>query len=128
MPPTDVGLFVLRSISDVTYLPTPEGKVVQSGPQPIADRPMQTPPLDPDVADTAPTGSILTPYDIEHTVTYMRLLDAAADEADWREVARIVLHLDPDREPDRARLAFETHLERAKWIARYGYRQLLRGA
>ena len=64
------------------------------------------------------------PYDVEHAVTYMRLLDADADEADWREVARIVLHIDSDREPDRARLAFETHLERA-W---HGYRQLLRGA
>lgn len=95
---------------------------------------MQTPPLDPDVADTTPTASILTPYDIENAVTYVRLLDAAAEEADWREVARIVLHLDPHREPNRARLAFETHLERAKWISRpkwisrHGYRQLFRGA
>jgi hypothetical protein len=30
--------------------------------------------------------------------------------ADWREVARIVLHIDPDREPVRARRAFESHL------------------
>jgi hypothetical protein len=27
-----------------------------------------------------------------------------------REVARIVLRIDPDREPDRAREAFESHL------------------
>jgi len=32
-----------------------------------------------------------------------------------REVARIVLNIDPDREPDRARQAFESHLARAKW-------------
>lgn len=46
---------------------------------------MQKPPLDPDVADTAPTDSILTPYDHEHAVTYLRLLDADAEGADWRE-------------------------------------------
>jgi hypothetical protein len=43
----------------------------------------------------------------------MRLLDADAEGADWREVARIVPHIDPDREPDRARQAFESHLARA---------------
>jgi type VI secretion system activator RovC-like protein len=88
---------------------------------------MQTPPLDPDVADTAPTDSVLTVYDEEHAVTYMRLLDADADAADWREVARIVLHIDPDREPDRARKAFDSHMARAKWISEHGYRYLLRG-
>ncbi len=56
---------------------------------------MQKPPLDPDVADAAPTDLMLTPYDHEHTVTYLRLLDADAEGADWQEVARIVLHIDP---------------------------------
>ena len=64
---------------------------------------MQKPPLDPDVADVAPTNSALTDYDKEHLVTYLRLLDADAEGADWREVARIVLHIDPEHEPDRAR-------------------------
>ena len=67
--------------------------------------PIQEPPLDPDVADMAPSVPTLTGYDQEHLVTYLRLLDAAAEGADWREVARIVLHIDPDREPDRARHA-----------------------
>ncbi|CAM5272825.1 hypothetical protein ATER59S_00110 [Aquamicrobium terrae] len=60
------------------------------------------PPLDPNVADEAPKTPILTGYDEEHFVTYLRLLDAAAEDADWREVARVVLHMDPDREPNRA--------------------------
>lgn len=88
---------------------------------------MQNPPLDPDVADTAPTDAALTAYDEQHLVTYLRLLDADADEADWREVARIVLHIDPVREPDRARTAFDSHLARAQWMAASGYRHLLRG-
>ena len=83
-------------------------------------------PLEPDVADVAPTGSVLTDYDVEHAITYLRLLHAAEDEADWREVAHIVLRIDPDRENDRARLSFDTHLERARWMSSHGYRQLLR--
>jgi hypothetical protein len=69
---------------------------------------MQKPPLDPDVADTAPSDSVLTIYDEEHVITYLRLLDADAVGADWSEVARIVLHLDPQHEPDRARRAFDS--------------------
>jgi len=77
---------------------------------------MQKPPLDPDVADTAPSDSVLTAYDEDHLLTYLRLLDADAEDADWREVARLVLHLDPAHEPDRARRAFQSHLSRAKWM------------
>ncbi|MFZ2157040.1 MAG: DUF2285 domain-containing protein [Bradyrhizobium sp.] len=88
---------------------------------------MRNPPLDPDVANVAPTDPALTGYDQEHLVTYLRLLDADAEGADWREVARIVLHIDPDREPDRARHAFDSHLARAKWMTEHGYRDLLRG-
>ena len=88
---------------------------------------MRMPPLDPDVADTAPSDSVLTVYDEQHIVTYLRLLDADAEGADWRDVARIVLNLDPEREFDRTRRAFESHLARAKWMTEHGYRQLLRG-
>ena len=87
---------------------------------------MQKPPLDPDVADCAPTESMLTPFDTEHIITYLRMLDADAEGADWREVARIVLHIDPGREPERARGAFDSHLIRAKWMAREGYKLILR--
>jgi hypothetical protein len=88
---------------------------------------MQTLPLDPNVADVAPTDPALTVYDEQHVVTYMRLLAAESEGADWREVARVVLHLDPDCEPIRARNAFDSHLARAKWMTEHGYRHLLRG-
>jgi len=84
-------------------------------------------PLDPDVADMAPADSTLPPYDFEHLITYFRLLDADAEGADWREVACIVLHIDPEREPERARQAHESHLARARWMTEHGYRYLLRG-
>ena len=75
----------------------------------------------------APTDSVLTVYDEEHIITYLRMLDADAEGADWREVAKLVLHIDPQHEPDRARRAFDTHLARAKWMTEQGYRHLLRG-
>ncbi|MDN5005530.1 DUF2285 domain-containing protein [Bradyrhizobium sp. GCM10027634] len=86
---------------------------------------MSKPPLDPDVADVAPTDAALTPYDEQHVVTYIRLLQAEGQGADWREVARIVLHVDPEREPERARTAYQSHLARAKWVTEQG--RLLRG-
>jgi hypothetical protein len=88
---------------------------------------MHKPPLDPDVVDIAPADTTLTSYDQEHLVTYLRLLDADAEGADWSEVARIVLHIDPYSEPERARRAFDSHLARAKWMTEHGYRHLLRG-
>ena len=87
---------------------------------------MPSPPLNPQVADVAPNEPVLTAYDQEHVVTYLRLLDAEADNADWREVARLVLHIDAGLEPDRARCAFDSHLARAKWMTDHGYRHLLR--
>jgi len=81
------------------------------------------PPLNPDVADLAPSDPALTAYDEQHAITYIRMLDADAEGADCREVARIVLHIDPDREPDRARQAFESHLARAKCSIQLGRRK-----
>ncbi|WP_316396955.1 DUF2285 domain-containing protein [Bradyrhizobium sp. 33ap4] len=86
---------------------------------------MPKPPLDPEVADVAPDDPIVTPYDQQHVVTYMRLLQAESEGADWREVARLVLHIDPERQPGRARDAYQSHLARAKWMTEQG--RLLRG-
>jgi len=77
------------------------------------------------IADIAPTVDALTPYDEAQAITYLRLLDADAEGAPWQDVARIVLEIDPAKEPKRARLAHETHLARAKWMTTSGYRHLL---
>jgi hypothetical protein len=58
---------------------------------------------------------VLTACDEEHAVTYCRMLDAEAVRADWREVARIVLRIDPEAEADHARRAFDSHLSHVKW-------------
>jgi hypothetical protein len=88
---------------------------------------MKKPPLDQDIADLAPADSALTAYDEEHLVTYLPMLDADEGGADWRDVSRIVLHIDPERDPNRARRSFESHLSRARWMTQRGYRHLLRG-
>ncbi len=64
-------------------------------------------PRDTPISDIAPTASILTDYDRQHASTYLRLLDAESDGADWKDVARIVLYIDPARESDRARHAWK---------------------
>jgi hypothetical protein len=87
---------------------------------------LTTLPLAPDVADLAPAELVLTPYDQEHAITYMRMLDADAEGADWREVSLIVLHIDPDQHAERAKRAFYSHLALAKWMSREGYKHLLR--
>jgi hypothetical protein len=87
---------------------------------------MKKPRLDSNVADLAPADPAVTTYDEENIITYLRLLDADAEGADWRDVSRIVLHIDPDRDADRARRAFESHLSRARWMMEQGYRHLLR--
>ena len=88
---------------------------------------MQRPLPDPDVSDTAPDANVLTGYDEQHLVRYLRLLDADTDGAHWADVARVVLHIDPAQEPERARIAWESHLARAKWMTVQGYKHLLRG-
>ena len=44
--------------------------------------------------ETAPTSDELTEYDREHIKLYARLLDAADDGADWREVVEILFGMD----------------------------------
>lgn len=76
--------------------------------------------------DRPPESERLTAYDESHLALYIRLLDAAAEGADWREAVRILFGLDPDHDPDRARVVHDSHLARARWMTTMGYRELLR--
>jgi hypothetical protein len=81
--------------------------------------------VDPTIANEAPTAQELTDYDYRLFIVYARLLDAEANGADWREVARVVLKIDPDTEYVRAKRAYDTHMARARWMTERGYRHLL---
>jgi hypothetical protein len=82
---------------------------------------MTTPPFE----GRAPADDHITAYDERHFVTYLRILDAAEEGADWREVVQIIFELDATVEPDRARLVYDSHLERARWMTTHGYKHLL---
>ena len=79
------------------------------------------------VGDEAPIAPMVTDYDKAHLELYLRLLDAAAEGAAWDEIARLLLEIDPDVEPDRARRRHQTHLARARWMTERGYLDLLNG-
>lgn len=79
------------------------------------------------IAEAPPQSEHLTDYDRAHLKTYARLLDAAAEHADWREVATIVLGLGTEHDPDHARRVYDAHLARARWMTRTGYHDLLGG-
>lgn len=87
---------------------------------------MPAPPLNPPVDDAAPSDAALTDYDRAHLITYLRLLDAEAEQADWREVAALVLGFDVTKNAARAEASWRSHLARARWISASGYRHLLK--
>jgi Uncharacterized conserved protein (DUF2285) len=72
-----------------------------------------------------PVSPTVTDYDHAHHATYLRLLDADNEGADWQEVARVVLELDPIAAPETAKAIWERHLDRARWMSEQGYRQLI---
>jgi hypothetical protein len=78
------------------------------------------------IADQAPTEPQVTDYDRAHLTLYLRLLDAEAEQAAWDEVTSVLLAIDPAKERDRARLRYETHLARARWMTDQGYLDLLK--
>ncbi|WP_319498719.1 DNA -binding domain-containing protein [uncultured Cohaesibacter sp.] len=82
-------------------------------------------PIDPDVADEAPKDDRVTPYDEQHFITYLRLLDAEKAGADWHEVARIVLHRDAADDTERSYRCWKSHLDRAQWLSKTGYKTIL---
>ena len=75
--------------------------------------------------DRAPEVPHVTDYDERHHRTYWQLLDAAAENADWREAVAIIFGIDPKVEPERARLVHDSHLARARWMTETGYRHYL---
>ena len=75
--------------------------------------------------DSPPLTERVNTYDEHHLATYLRLLDAADEGADWRDAARIVFGLDVAADPERARRIHDSHLSRARWMTEVGYRFLL---
>ena len=79
----------------------------------------------PPIADAPPAAECVTGYDREHLKLYMRLLDAETAGAPVVEIAKILLGIDADNEPERAQRVHASHLGRARWMTEHGYRDLL---
>lgn len=75
--------------------------------------------------DSPPQAETITDYDERHMATYIRMLDATAEGADWREIVQVLFGLDAKLEPERAKAVHDTHLARANWMTGSGYRHLL---
>jgi hypothetical protein len=75
--------------------------------------------------DQPPFTDRLNAYDEQHLTIYLQLLMAEEEGADWREVAQVVFGLDSHAEFERAKLVYNNHLARAKWMIDTGYRYLL---
>lgn len=78
----------------------------------------------PEFLDEPPMADSVTAYDRAHLPTYLRLLDAEGEGTDWQEVYRIVFGNDPAGSPGEALRTYRSHLARAHWMMRSGYRQL----
>ena len=84
------------------------------------------PEAEPFIAHEAPTSQELTDYDYKLLTCYLRMLDAEEDGAEWREVAQIVLKVDPDSDYDRAKRVYDSHMARARWMTDRDQTLLLR--
>lgn len=76
--------------------------------------------------DAPPDAPTVTDYDRSHAVLYLRLLDAEAAGADWKEVVALLFGLNPLTAPEHARRVHAAHLARARWMSAQGYQELLR--
>ena len=72
-----------------------------------------------DFLDQPPGGAALTAYDRAHLKLYVRLLDAEADGADWREAVRILFGLRPEVEHEDQLLA--PGIDEAAVVAGHGF-------
>jgi hypothetical protein len=79
---------------------------------------MSSDPLD----TVAPSGETVFDYDRRHLLTYAELLDAEKDGIAWQDGALEILGIDPVTDATRARVCWESHLARARWITGAGLR------
>lgn len=76
------------------------------------------------LADEVPWSTKLTPYDEEHFLIYLLLLDASGKGASDEEMLKIIQEMDPAKTPESALRSMKSHLERARWMTSEGYRGL----
>jgi hypothetical protein len=79
------------------------------------------------ISDLAPQSDDLTDYDHAHMTLYLRVFDATQSGASLQEICEVLFGVDADKEPERARKMYDSHLARARWMTEHGYRKLFEG-
>jgi hypothetical protein len=69
-----------------------------------------------------PDAPAPTAQDRALAAVYLRLLDAQAAGAPWQEAARLVLGLDPERDPSTAQVQWAAFLARAEFVRDFSQR------
>lgn len=72
----------------------------------------------------APTGHSVTQYDRAHFQDYVRLLDAVAKGLGSDEMCKTILQIDPVDDRAEAHKILRSHIRRAQWMTRTGYRRI----
>ncbi|MBP6013327.1 MAG: DUF2285 domain-containing protein [Alphaproteobacteria bacterium] len=78
------------------------------------------------LSEVAPKAPRITAYDEAHFQTYLRLLDAQAHNAPVGDLVAIIREAAPQMNASKARAALRSHLNRAIWLSKQGYRSGLR--
>jgi hypothetical protein len=72
-----------------------------------------------EIRKIAPSDAV-TVYDRRHLMTYAEILDADRHGVSWEEAASEILGVDPVADPETARVCWDIHLARARWIVGEG--------
>jgi hypothetical protein len=67
------------------------------------------------IREIAPSDAV-SEYDRSQLMIYAELLDADSRGITWQQGASEILGIDPAADVDAARLCWDSHLERARWI------------
>jgi hypothetical protein len=76
--------------------------------------------------ETPPSGDVVTDYDRKHCSTYLKLLDAQAGGAEWSLMAEVIFGMNPRLNPLTAERIVKLHVERAQWMSKHGFKQLVK--
>jgi hypothetical protein len=72
----------------------------------------------------APSSDAVTQYDRDHLQEYVKLLDAVARGMNDDEMCGCILKIDPSYDRSQAHQTLESHIRRAQWMTKTGFRQI----
>ena len=75
--------------------------------------------------ETVPWKDAITAYDRAHLTLYLKLLDAVRAGVLRDQISSDVMRLGASIDPEVARRVVDSHIDRAVWMSRHGYRHLL---